>query len=89
MSKDSLFNHVTVQDVDSLSDYLDAVREGFRQGKLTLKDKRKELTFEPQGLVDFHLGAKRTDNHCTLTLKFSWREGADEIKEDALRITTG
>ncbi len=89
MSKDILFNHTTIQDVNTLSDYLDAVREGFRQGSLSLQDKNKELVLEPQGLVNFQITAKRTDNHCKLTLTFAWQEGIDETEDNELRIKSG
>jgi amphi-Trp domain-containing protein len=89
MSDDNLFKHESVQDLDSLIAYLEAVSEGFRRRRLAMSDKDGELVLEPHGLIKFDIEAKCKGQSCKLVLKFSWKERQGEPEDDALSIEAG
>ncbi|THB69890.1 MAG: amphi-Trp domain-containing protein [Desulfovibrio sp.] len=87
MGSDKVFKHESVQDSSSILKFLDAVRDGFASGTLVLAAGDKELDFTPQGLVKFAVEAKRKDDRCKFSLKFSWKEEEDSDKDqDQLEI---
>ncbi len=89
MGEDSLFKHESLQDLDSIIAYLEAVRDGFVQRRLTLTDQDKQIVLEPMGLVRFNLEAKCKGQGCKLTLKFAWKDHPAEQDSGDLTISVG
>lgn len=89
MSDDTVFKHESLQDLESIIAYLEAVRDGFSRRRLTLTDAEREMVLEPKGLVRFDLEAKCKGQGCKLTLKFSWKDRPTDQEDGALTIAVG
>jgi amphi-Trp domain-containing protein len=91
MSQDTFFKFESVQDLDSIIAYLEAVRDGFAGGELRFAHKDRELLFKPQGLIGFLVEAKIKGERRKLTLKFGWKEHgeASAAPQDPLLISGG
>ncbi len=89
MGSDRTFRHETMQDAEALLDYLDALTEGLRNGRLTLSARGKEVVLEPKGLIKFDIEAKTRADRRKLTLRFSWREDSEsQAPNDPLSIAS-
>jgi amphi-Trp domain-containing protein len=89
MSGSKTFKHETVQDLESILAYLDAIKEGLGAGKLVLAVKGKELVLEPKGLLGFEVEAKVKGDRRKLSLQISWKESAlCDDAEEPLAIST-
>jgi amphi-Trp domain-containing protein len=71
-------------DSESVSKYLNALSEGFSKASLVLGNKKTQVMFEPQGLIDFRIKAKRRKNENKISIKFGWKseEGKKKKKDD-------
>lgn len=85
------FSYESVQDVQSLTEYLRALIRGFESGTMRFSRKDMELAMSPKGLIGFAVEAKGKDGRMKLALKFSWREDVSgkEPRRDALEIEPG
>jgi amphi-Trp domain-containing protein len=68
------FDFEFVGDGESIVKYLKALTEGFAKKQLVLGNEKKQLLFEPQGLVEFKVKAKRRNRDNKISIKFSWKE---------------
>ena len=72
------FQHESLEDRNSISAYLQAVREGFAQGVLSLSDQEGSISLEPHGLMNLEVHAVQKRGRARLTLSFSWRERTED-----------
>lgn len=68
------FNYKALQDRESIVKYLNALLEGFSNGRLLFGVKDQQLILEPQGLIELDVEGERKDGKTKLRLKFQWRE---------------
>ena len=89
MSQINEFKHETLQDKDSISDYLKVLTEGFENGQLTFRNEKEQIILKPEGTVQLEVKAKKKDKKAKLSVKFYWKE-KDEIdpKNDTLVINS-
>lgn len=81
------FRHESLQDRRSIISYLQAILDGFENGKLTFQQEQDEVTLEPEGLMNFELRANRKRNTSDLALRFTWSgKPDDEGRGDPLQI---
>ena len=57
--RDEHFKHESLQDTETILEYLDALRSGFASGQIVFSTKTNEVTLEPTGLIQFDLQAKK------------------------------
>ncbi len=84
------FKLESIQDRESIIQYLNALKEGFESGRLSFSTKQRKFEIEPQGLISFNVKAKRKDRKIKLELKLAWEERKEEKPEpvnDPLVIT--
>lgn len=89
MGEDTLFKHESMQDLDTIIAYLEAVREGFAQRRLTFTDADRQMVLEPRGLIRFDLEAKCKGQGCKLILKFAWKDRPADQESRSLAIAAG
>ncbi len=73
------FTYESVEDVESVIKYLQAVRQGFLDGSMSFAHQDQGIVLEPQGLLDFPLEASSKGKVHSLKLKFKWK---DRLPED-------
>ncbi len=77
MSKDTsplVFEHESLQDPESIVEYLEALGTGFRAGRLLFTAGKQELVLKTPRLMNFHIKAKQKEDGVKLSLKISWKE---------------
>ncbi|MCA9727780.1 MAG: amphi-Trp domain-containing protein [Candidatus Eisenbacteria bacterium] len=90
MAKDEReFFHESLQDSQSIADYLKALTDGFAQGTFNVTDKRGEIVLRPGGLVRFQIEASRKRDRVKMTIRLDWSEEQPATLDgDRLSITT-
>ncbi len=68
------FSHDSLQDAQTIGNYLRAVADGLAAGKLSLASSDDELVLEPNGLLRLRIRAQRAQHRNRLALRISWRE---------------
>jgi amphi-Trp domain-containing protein len=71
---DETFHHESLQDKESIGKYLNALSDGFLNGKLLFSWQEKQLLLEPQSLIKFDLETKKEGGEVKMTLRFRWEE---------------
>jgi amphi-Trp domain-containing protein len=91
VAKKKEFEHESLQDRQSLCEYLHTVTRGVEEGRLTVSGRDGEITLEPRGLIRFELQASLKPDRGKLTLRLSWKPGSVEQEKpsDELRIRSG
>lgn len=73
MAKDLEFEHESIQDNETVGDYLASLIEGFKKGKIVLSSDEHQIELTPNNNLHFDLNAKRKGNKSKLSIKLSWR----------------
>ncbi len=76
------FKYDSVQDMETITAYLEAIAEGFRSGKLLFASQDKEVVYHPQGLVGLTIESKKKGARRKLSIKFGWKETDGEETKD-------
>lgn len=74
MSEKQEFEHESVQDNQTVSQYLRALIEGFESGKVVFTSDRRHLVMEPNNLLEFSIKARKKGEKSKIVLKFSWKD---------------
>lgn len=75
---DEKFRHESLQDRASIGNYLNALSDGFRNGRLQFSWKDKRLVLEPKSLIKFDLETKKKDGEVKMMLRFRWEEPSED-----------
>lgn len=67
------FKHHSLEDRESLVQYLQSLTQAIKNGQLALSSGEKTLQLQPDGLIQFRLEAKRGSHRHRLHLRMSWR----------------
>ena len=82
------FKHESLQDCQSIVKYLEAIKDGFERGKLTLANgDNREMILEPAGLLNLELKARHKDGRYKLSLKINWKEKEETPDVDTKPLT--
>jgi len=82
------FKHESLQDNQSIVKYLEAIKDGFENGKLTLANgDSREMVLEPAGLLNLELKARSKDGRYKLSFKISWKEKEETPEVDTKPLT--
>jgi amphi-Trp domain-containing protein len=71
------FRHESLQDKESIGKYLNALSDGFLNGRLHFSWQDKQLLLEPQSLIRFELETKKEDGEVKMSLRFRWEEPSE------------
>jgi amphi-Trp domain-containing protein len=82
------FEYESYQDLHTIQKFLESLKNGFEQGKITLHSGNDEICLEPMNLLKFNLRAQKKDSKCKLQIKISWKEGAVKSEHAPLTIDT-
>ncbi len=79
MSQDGKFEFESVQDSRTIQKYLEALREGFGQGRIVLNSDGSEIFLNPGGFMKFEVSVKKKGAENKLSIKVSWKDRRDEL----------
>ena len=86
MSDDSRIEYDSMQDTQSIQQFLHSLTEGFEKGKIVLRSENEEVVLRPQHLLKFTIKAKKKGEKCKLSVKMSWKEVKVPDNVDSLVI---
>ena len=89
MPKKNDFEHESLQDQESVADYLDTIIAGIRSGRLAVSSGDGEIDLRPQGLIRFVVRASERPDRHRISLKLTWKPGPDrsELSSEPLLIS--
>lgn len=80
------FQYESYQDLKTIQKFLDSLKNGFEQGKITFHSGDDEISLEPLDLLKFSLRAQKKDDKCKLQIKISWKEGSIKSERSRLKV---
>ncbi|MAI48983.1 MAG: hypothetical protein CBB92_03565 [Flammeovirgaceae bacterium TMED32] len=81
------FNHVSLQDAQSIKAILKSLTNNLGKGKVILSDEKDELVLEPEGLLTLQVMASKDDDKSSLSLQIEWRSDREITKRAKLSIS--
>lgn len=78
MSEDK-FIFESLQDPQTIKEYLESVTEGVEKGRVLLATGDEEMVLYPASLLKFTVKAKKKGGNCKLSLSISWKEKKDSM----------
>ena len=76
MTEEDRFNCESLQDTETMANYLQSLIDGFEKGEIALKSDDGEFVLHPGDMIDFTVKAKKKKNKSKLTLKISWKDSS-------------
>ncbi|MGE4293741.1 MAG: amphi-Trp domain-containing protein [Desulfovibrio sp.] len=74
MASDKKFMFESIQDNNSIRNFLDALVNGFESGRIVLSTDADEIVMNPCGLLNFEVKAKKKGGESKINIKVSWKE---------------
>ncbi len=87
MAKKEEFQHESIQDNHTVSQYLQALIDGLESGTIVLNSEDKQIIFHPGDLMEMVIKAKKKGDKNKISLKFSWKDTPGG-RTEPVRITT-
>ncbi len=87
----NVFEHQSLQGLDAVLDYLDTIRDGFKQGHLKLSQDDEEVTLTPKGLTRVKIKAKQAKQHQEIRITLAWipdETTGEQDQADALLLSS-
>lgn len=81
------FKHESMQDAQTIAQYLKALEEGFAKGEIVFETKGKAFALHPKGLLRFDVEAKKKSDRCKVIIKLTWKDEPDQpVADEPLAI---
>lgn len=79
----------SLQDGETIKDFLASITDGFGKGKITLSTNGDAIELYPCGLLNFTVKAKKKGNETRLSVKVSWKDSSapKDIQETILKVS--
>jgi amphi-Trp domain-containing protein len=74
MASDKKFMFESIQDNNSIRNFLDALVDGFEKGRIVLSTDADEIVMSPCGLLNFEVKAKKKGGESKISIKVGWKE---------------
>lgn len=82
------FKHESLEDVQSIAKYLEALKDALLAGKLEFSDDHGQLVLRPQGLLGWEVIGRKKGDRVKIRFKMSWREDENIEPMESFRIRT-
>lgn len=82
MAHNEKFNYESIQDSDTIRDYIQSIITGIENGKIVLSQNGDEVVLNPGNLLKFEIKAKKKGDTNKLSIKISWREEGKTLSID-------
>ncbi|MFT2112201.1 amphi-Trp domain-containing protein [Marinomonas sp. 2405UD68-3] len=80
------FQHISLQDPQSIQNLLISIAEGIGKGEVTFSDEEGELILQPNGLLDCKITASEGAARHKIELKVSWNKKSKTLSNTTLTI---
>ncbi len=90
MSIEKKFIFDSLQDSESIRQFLAALVEGFDTGKINLSTNGDEIELHPKGLLNFSVKAKRKSGTNKITIKIAWKDSdqGEDLTNKTINISS-
>lgn len=88
MASQKEFKHESIQDVKSITKYLDELSKGIANNELLFSNSEEQVVLSPNGLIDFELRVKTKNDKTKLEIRLSWSEKESKLQSDSLLINS-
>lgn len=78
MANDDKFEFESLQDCQTIQKYLQALQEGFDQGRIVVNSEGAEIFLHPAGFMKFEVSVKKKGTENKLGIKISWKDTPTE-----------
>lgn len=72
------FNHESLEDRESILNYLTSLTDGIRNGTIEFGNKKECISLNPPNLVNLKIKARRKKGKSGLELKISWKSKGEK-----------
>ena len=86
MSVDQKFVFESLQDSETIRQFLASLVDGFDTGKISLSTNGDEIELSPKGLLNFSVKAKKKEADSKISIKISWKESEASVSPVAKTI---
>jgi amphi-Trp domain-containing protein len=83
MSQDDTFKFESIQDRQTIQKYLQALRDGFEQGRIVLNTDGSEIVMHPAGYMKFEVAVKKKGAENKLSIKIGWKDRSEANPDSA------
>ncbi|MCZ2721781.1 amphi-Trp domain-containing protein [Marinomonas sp. 15G1-11] len=80
------FQHVSLQDPQSIQELLISIAQGISKGEVSFSDEEGELVLQPNGLLDVKITASEGASRHKIELKVSWNKQNKILSNTPLKI---
>jgi len=77
MKQHTRFRHESLQDAETIKDFLKSIANAFGKGKLVLEDEDGQLAMEPEGLLHLKVTGSQEDDRNRLNIRVTWQNETD------------
>ena len=78
MSSSDSFDYESIQDTETIRDFIGSLLDGLENRKIILSSNGNKISLHPSDMLKFAVKAKRKGQTGKISLKISWRESANE-----------
>ncbi|MGE4504929.1 MAG: amphi-Trp domain-containing protein [Desulfovibrionaceae bacterium] len=79
----------SLQDAESIRQFLEALTEGFAKGELSLASNGDQIVLHPKGLLSFSVKAKRKRGGSKLNIRVAWKELEGDSGQETTPLKVG
>lgn len=80
------FRHESLQDSDTIQDFLTALTKGLGKGELQFSDEDGNITMHPEGLLNLKVTASQDDNRHRVDVRISWQVAESSEQKSILKV---
>ncbi|GBC59630.1 amphi-Trp domain-containing protein [Desulfonema ishimotonii] len=89
MAKKEEFEHESIQDNRSISNYLQALIDGFESGKITFNSEGQQINLYPNDMLELSIRAKKKGGKNKIAIRLFWKDSNGEAPSGSeFRIST-
>ncbi|WP_432735103.1 amphi-Trp domain-containing protein [Maridesulfovibrio sp. FT414] len=77
MSVEQKFIFESLQDSETIRQFLSALVDGFESGAINLSTNGDQIELTPKGLLNFSVKAKRKSDSNKISIKIAWKESCE------------
>lgn len=77
-----------VMELTHVVDYLEALVEGLKAGKVVVEKGGKYISLNPPSVMEVEIEAKQKKEKAKFALELSWKSGADQSVQEAITISS-
>jgi amphi-Trp domain-containing protein len=90
MSSDESFNYESIQDVDTIREFILSLVNGLESGSMNLSSNGDRIELHPSGMLKFSVKAKRKGQTGKVTVRISWKEKPDDrsLSDEPIKVNS-